>query len=136
MAEASRLILTTQDCWSIPLMFVSDIFQMEEAFTVRHYTHTHPNSKTGVMKICYCYGTKFCNLAWINWVIQVCLRVIKIKLMSPVSVSSGLILSKKISVIKINGATLQIIVKHGMEYLWHVHINMDRCAHLLLFKTF
>ena len=50
-------------------------------------------------------------------------RVIKIKLMSPVSVSSGLILSKKISVIKINGATLQITAR-----TWNMAWNIfDMC---------
>ena len=41
LAEAQRLILTTQYRWSVPLKYVSDILQTEEAFTVEEYKHTH-----------------------------------------------------------------------------------------------
>ena len=41
LAEASSKIFTTQDRWSVPLTYVSDILQMEEAFTGEEYTHKH-----------------------------------------------------------------------------------------------
>ena len=52
LAEAPGMILTTQDCWSIPLNYVLDTLQTEEAFTVKEYkdrqtdTHTHTHTYT------------------------------------------------------------------------------------------
>ena len=62
LAEAPGMILTTQDCWSIPLNYVLDTLQTEEAFTVKEYkdrqtdrqtdrhththTHTHAHTRT------------------------------------------------------------------------------------------
>ena len=41
MAEAPKWIFTTRDRWSVPLKYVLDILQSEEAFTVAEYKYTH-----------------------------------------------------------------------------------------------
>ena len=46
LAEAPRLIFTTQDCWFLPLKYVSDILQTEKALTVEEYKHKHTHTYT------------------------------------------------------------------------------------------
>ena len=41
LTEEPSRIFATQDRWSVPLKYVSDILQTEEAFTVEEYTHSH-----------------------------------------------------------------------------------------------
>ena len=46
MAEATSRTFTTQDRWSVPLKYVSDILHTEEAFMEEQYTHTNTHTHT------------------------------------------------------------------------------------------
>ena len=44
MAEVPRLILTAQDCWSVPLKYVQDI--LSDRLITQTHTHTHTQTYT------------------------------------------------------------------------------------------
>ena len=46
MAEVPRLILTAQDCWSVPLKYVQDILSDRLISQTHTHTHTHTHTQT------------------------------------------------------------------------------------------
>ena len=46
MAEVPRLILTAQDCWSVPLKYVQDILSDRLITQTHTHTHTHTHTQT------------------------------------------------------------------------------------------
>ena len=50
LAEATRLIFTAEDRWSVPLAYVRDILHTEEAFTVEEYKHSNISNFKKLLK--------------------------------------------------------------------------------------
>ena len=46
MAEVPRLMLTAQDCWSVPLKYVQDILSDRLITQAHTHTHTHTHTQT------------------------------------------------------------------------------------------
>ena len=53
LGRTPSIILTTQDCWSVPSSMSQTSLQTEEAFMVKEYKHTHTHTGTNTHTYSY-----------------------------------------------------------------------------------
>ena len=71
------MILTTQHRSSVPLRYVSDILQTEEAFTLEEYKHTHTHTLTHTHTHTHTKTlNQFLNLSRVNGNLEMCMPVL------------------------------------------------------------